>query len=237
MLQISEETVLFEYEEILLGNKNNFSISFHGSKESITRSLKIIWEYAICKLLGWKIEDAVSFLTESIAKQLCLNKTYIYFDNIGCRRINFRAILHQLFPEKIRYTITNETIDEYERVLKIGQWADNPEPYKFQKNFFLDTYGIERSAIVLNYAISRSLGNLSSEELYTFFANKKSANEWLSQQKLDKLSRLLYDSHLDYLHYSISDKMKSDFLYYNEKYNQMYENTKKKNRKKKADTN
>lgn len=230
-MQLSKETIIYEYEEILMGRKSTFSLSFSGTTDENTKSLIIIWQYAISNLLHWSVEDAIAFMNADIAKKLCLNKTFLYFKNINPRKIDFPSLLKQIYPNKARYSLVEETIDEYEHVLKRGKWKDDNEVYKFPKKFFLDQNGVERSAILLNYAISYHLGTATTQELYDLFSNKKEANAWLIEQKLDKVSKLLYDSHLDYLHFSISEKMKSDFLYYSSKYSEMFQIEQKHSRK------
>lgn len=235
-MYLSKETVIYEYEEILMGKKNAFSLSFLGNDDENTQSLITIWRYAISHLLHWSVEDALTFMNMDIAQKLCLNKTFIYFKNVNPKNVDFQVLLRQIYPKKAMTSLIEETIDEYEHVLHRGRWEYEKEPYKFPKKFFLDDKGVERSAIILNYAISYSLGTATKQELYELFSNKKEANAWLMEQRLEKVSKQLYDSHLDYFHFSISENMKCDFLYYSAKYSEVYQYLLKQARKRKKES-
>ena len=155
-----ESTIIYEYEEILLGKKKNFAWAFDCSITEKRKVIGIIWRYAVTHLLHWTPQEAAELMTQEIAKTLKLDKTYIHLDYKYDPKENFdfRYVLKYAFPGEVHFGLKEQTISEYEHVMKIGKWAKSKEPYKFHKNFFLDKDGIDRAAIVLMYAISAQLG-------------------------------------------------------------------------------
>lgn len=214
----SDNLIIFEYEDVLMGKRRNFDVSFSGTLEDRRKSAGVIWRYAIEKLLGWTPEQALLYLNQDIIKQLKLNLTYckIEYEYSTKKFFDLRFILQYAFPGKIKYDLEENARSEYERVTKMGIWEHDTEPYKFHKNYFTGTDGVKRAAVVLNYAISIDLADLDTYELYKFFANKRKATLWLTQKEIETNIKSLYSSPLEYLHYSLPPGETNNFYFLNE---------------------
>lgn len=235
---LTERLNIFEYEEILMGQKKNFVCSFKGGFKENCIEVGNIWRYAVTRLLKWTPEEAVAYMTDEIVDTLCLDKTFV---GIGFERSSryisdYRFILQYAFPDKVHFDLRKQAIAEYERVAKLGTWANDETTYKFPKKFFLDTDGISRSAYLLTHVVSLYLGDLSLEEKYDFFSDQKKAAKWLSGKKLDMPLKLIFKTPLEYFHYSLPFDEKDNLLFYtgkiNEEYNKELQSIIKKEKKK-----
>lgn len=221
---LSERLNIYEYEEILLGQKLNFTCSFKGDKHGNETEVGNIWRYAITKLLRWTPNEALKYLNKEIIKNLMLDKTYvgIDFDESNSFINDYRFVLQYAFPDEIKYDFYQETIDEYENVAKIGAYAGDKKPHKYQKKFFVDANGYKRARIILNYVIGLYLSDKSVEQLYDFFSGNK-AKKWCTEHSLGLPIKLLYQNNiLDYFHESYDNSC--DFYYYNIKIREYLEN-------------
>ena len=212
---LTERLNIYEYEEILLGQKLNFTCSFKGDKHGNEVEVGNIWRYAITKLLKWTPQEAVKYLTKDIIKELYLDKTYvgINFDETKSFINDYRFILQYAFPDEIKYDFYQETITEYEKVAKIGIFANEKKNHKYQKKFFIDNNGFRRARIILNHVVNLYLSDMSTEELYVFF-NSFKAKKWCKDHSLELPIKLLYQNNiLDFFHESYENN--NDFYYYN----------------------
>ena len=216
--------IIFEYENILMGKKRNFEVSFNGTLEERRKTAGIVWRYAIEGLLGWTAEQALLFLDQDIIKTLKLNLTYckIDYEYSAKKFFDLRFILQYAFPECIKYDLEEDARSEYERVAKLGPWEGSTETYKFHKNYFSGLDGIKRAAVVLNYAISIDLSDLDTFEKYKFFGNKKGATAWLMKKEIETNVKSLYSTPLEYLHYSLPADEANSIYYLNEYFKTTY---------------
>lgn len=225
----SESLILFEYEDVLMGKRRNFDVSFSGTLEERRKAAGVIWRYAIEKLLRWNPEQALIYLNQDLIKKLKLNLTYpkIDYKYSTSKFFDLRFILQYAFPERIKYDLEEDARSEYERVAKLGAWENDKESYKFHKNYFSGTDGIKRAAVVLMYAISLDMGNLSDldiYELYHFFANKRKATLWLTKMEIESNVKSLYATPLEYLHYSLPKEVSNTIFFINEYFRENYMN-------------
>jgi len=214
----TEKTIIFEYEDVLMGKRKNFEVAFTDSVEENRKTAGIIWRYAIEKLLRWTPEQALIYLTQDIVKSLKLNLTYcrIKYEYSTKKFFDFRFILQYAFPGIIKYDLEENARSEYERVAKIGKWENDKETYKFHKNFFSGREGLKRAAVVLKYALSLDLAELSTYELYRFFGNKRKATLWLTKREIEINIKSLYKTPLEYLHYSLPRDEGNNVYFVNE---------------------
>lgn len=217
-------TVLFEYEQILLGKRTTLKVGLNKDMTLKKRedAAGIIWRYAITQLLGWSAEDALFYLTPTIVKQLKMDCVYNALEL--SQSFDYRYLLSKAFPGKIKYDFTMDTISEYEKVLYIGlpKPKENEKKNAFRKKFFSNADGSKRAAICLKYAIQRFIGVKDIAELYEFFADTPNARKWLNEVKLGQNARILYSSPLDYFHYSLSLEQQNFFLYYFYKFSEEF---------------
>ncbi len=212
---LDERTNIYEYEQILMGQRDSFQVSFKGTLAENQVEVGNIWRYAITKLLGWTPEQALKNLNNEIVDSLMLNKTFVGlgFDREHSFISDYRFILQHAFPDEIRYDMYTETIAEYERIAKLGIWKNDKNNYKFPKSFFVDENGADRAKILFRYALDTYMGDYTIEEKYKFFADRIKATKWINSRKLGKPYRVMYSTPLDFLHDALPFKDKDMFLY------------------------
>lgn len=212
---VSEELNIYEYEEVLTGSKKDFNCSFKGDTKDNEVAIGNIWRYAIRNILHWTPQMAERYLTDEIVDKLQLNKTFIAigFDREKTYMKDYRFILKYAFPNEIKYDLVEQTIDEYEKVAKIGRYSNDTEAKKYSKKFFIGTDGIKRAQILLRHVISLYLSSYTVNELYRFFAEKK-AVRWLQNKRLGTPLKLIYTTPLDYFHDSLRFDQRDDCTYY-----------------------
>lgn len=222
---ISENLNIFEYEEVLMGKRQKFECSFVGTEREKYIEIGNIWRYAITHLLKWTPEEALVYLTDDIVKELHLDKTLkaIGYEKNGRKCIvDYSFILQHAFPDKIKFDIRKEAIAEYEKIAKIGKWANDNEPFKYPKKFFLDCDGIIRANCLLLYVTSLYLSDMTISEQYEFFSDTSKAKRWLKKKCLDSPIKLIYKNPLEYFHDSLPYNQKDEYIYYKEIANQAY---------------
>ncbi len=212
---LDERTNIYEYEQLLMGQRNDFQISFKGNAVENRVEVGNIWRYAITKLLGWTPQEALKYLTNEIVDALLLNKTFVglNYDREHTFIADYRFILQYAFPKEIKYDMYAEAIAEYERVAKLGIWKNDKSNYKFPKSFFTDENGPERAKILFRYAVNIYLGDTNPDDRYKFFANKSRATRWINAKKLSKPLKVMYESPLEFYHDAIPFREKDEFLY------------------------
>ncbi len=221
---LDEDVVLYEYEEILMGLKKNFTCTFKQGDAINKQEAGIIWQYAITNLLKWTPQEALVNLNDDVIKKLRLDKTYSYIGYFPKKNFynGWAYILQFAFPDQIVYSFRDETIDEYQKMAKLGRWANDQNEYRYAKSFFLGADGIARAKIILNYAISLYLSDKTIKELYEFFGNIKKSKKWITGKALGPCIKMIYNTPLEYFHNSLPDEKKNVFYYQAEVLNQKY---------------
>lgn len=230
---------VYEYEQILLGKEKKYIFSFKGTYEENLIEAGNIWRYAITHLLKWTPAQAETHLTGEIVHKLKLDSVYkkIPIDPTKAFWSDYRFILQYAFPGEVVYSLRGETLTEYFKVCKMGRFVNDKsvENTRLPKMFFMDENGEKRARILLGYCINTYLSDMTCEELYSFFADKKEISKWLKQKNLFVPMQLIYGNPLDYLHETLPYIKKDDFLYYSNKLYAQYIEYKKKLRKEKAE--
>ncbi len=237
-MAITESTVIYEYEEILLGKKSSFlsclgddekngSMSVVPMKE-IKRRIGYVWRYAIENLLGWTPQQALVYITDDIVKQLCLDKTLkkIGFNFKKEYAGHYEFVLQYAFPNEIRFDVREQAISEWERWRhgdRSGHWKNKKQKYKYPKNFFSDIYGIDRANYLMKHVVGMYLSDKSLKDQYLFFADKKDSRKFLSKHNLAKPIGIVYNTPLDYFHNALSPFERDNFLYYSLKLRDEYD--------------
>lgn len=211
----TNEEIIYEYEQILLGRKQKYIYSFVGADTQKERAAGIILNYAITKILRWTPEMAKANLTFTIIKDLQLEPV---IKNLGIKAkkldsLCVQKILSAAFPDDVHFNFDKQTIEIYKQLIGLDPENSLSE---CPKGFFSDEDGLRRAAVCLIYAISISLYSKTARELYDFFASSE-CESWLDKMKLANNAKRLYDSPLDYFHYSIPIKNRNYIYYYNDK--------------------
>ena len=214
---LSAETNIYEYEQLLMGQRTRFEVSFKGTPEENRAEVGNVWRYAVEHLLRWSPEVALRNLDSDTVKALYLDKT-LEVDGIGYDLKksyikDYRFILQYAFPESIKYDLRAETIAEYEHVAGLGKWKNDYNEYKYAKRFFSGNNGILRAGILMRHVCNLYLGDMSKKDKYIFFANYSSACKWLDEKCLKTPLTSIYSSPLEYFHDSLPLSEKSEILY------------------------
>ena len=224
---ISEQLNIYEYEELLMGKRNRFECSMQGTQEENCQEAGNIWRYAVLHLLHWTPKEAVEHMNYDIVRMLYLDKT---FKAIGFKRTNnynpdFKYALQYAFPDEecCRMDLNAQAISEYKHVAKLGEWANDTITYKYPKKFFIGENGVKRANYIMRFVVRQYLaGIMSRREMYAFFADRRKAKKWLVGKCLESPVTIIYQSPLDYFHFSQKFNEQDDVLYYIHRINEMY---------------
>ena len=216
---MSDTVALYEYENILIGKASAFRVAFRDTDiEKRRKTAGEIWRYAISDVLGWTPDMALLYLNQDLIKQIKLDLTYPKIDYSYSKKkfFDLRFILQYAYPGIIKYNLEEDAKAEFERVNRLGAFENYEKGQKFQKHFFSGLDGVKRAAVILNYAISLYLDDLTTQELYKFFQNTPKATSWLRKHKIDLVVKKLYPTPLDYLHNSLPSCEENNIYYINE---------------------
>lgn len=214
-----KKDILYEYEEILLGTKPAFTMSFRGTARRQREVFTILWRYAIEDIMGYKPEEAGGVLNHSIIKSLLLDRTFKYVDIIynGSGYFNWNRPLSIVYPNIYHYSVYEEVESEYQKLLRIGPYKHAAEPYALPKGFFSGGEGFVRAKIIVQLAIRYFKNDCDPEQLYEFFGCQNEAKKWLIRVKIWNYVRQYFqNSALDCLHTSLPPDERSRVMYMNQ---------------------
>lgn len=201
---MQKQIAIERYEQLILKKD---TITLNGNAQEKTDAAKMILRYAISELLGWSPEVARDHLTWEIMKAMKLDRIlrYIPYPPDVEKEKDPEYAVYLAFPE-FGFDIRRQIMREYKRIL-------NGELEEFPKKIFDGPRGREKASILLNELIPTNLAVDSVEGLYARFADTPKANRMLNQWRIASISRKLYCTPLDYLHYSLPEEEKDEFLY------------------------
>lgn len=223
---MDRESVLYEYEMILLGKKKSYSYSFSGTEKECKEAFGYIWNYVIIHLLKLQPDQVPLYLTKEIIFLLHLESTFKHIDRqIGTvKNINYPYLLSIAFPDQYSYDIRKQCRDELDHVMKIGKYAGEPGKHQWPKNFFKGASGVQRAEIILYYILTSYFEWNTISQMYEYFSDTKRGMSFLKKYHLQNNAKILFNnSPLEYMHYSIPDDWKNEFLYENYSYMEKYD--------------
>lgn len=200
--------LILEYEDILLGKKRDFSVSYIGKENAESNALAVI-RYAFEELLGWSPTTIRDFVSLELIKKLHLQRAVnkIEFPPELDPKEDLFYLAWLLYPHTVHHTRRDLTLHIYQRVL-------NGDLIKFPKNFFLTANGELNASICLQYAINQKLYITSIHELYAFFSDFEKAKEFLKEVRLITPCNDIYDAPIDMLHFCLPKIQRNDLYYY-----------------------
>ena len=216
-----KENAIARYEDMML---HGTRLTLNGTdKEKEQAALDII-RYVITEGLRWTPEEAMDCLNEQSAKAFKLDKLinkYIHFPSDVIKGKDYEYVVHLAFPDKVKYDPMRTILDMYRRVLHEKQ-------DRLPKRYFVGNDGEYRAGVLLLFAINMNIPQQASDtkELYALFADTSKANKYLREWKLFGVSRCLYYSPLEYLHYSLPESEVNDFLFNYYSFKNIFENQK-----------
>lgn len=202
-----KQSVLTEYDDVLLGRRQNYSAYFTSKKNGdifVRMALKYCFEY----YLHWTPTQVRDCLTLEIAKRM---KIVRLIKRVPCP-LELDAMNELYYVAWFLYPETRN-ISEKELILKAYSDILEGRIAKYPKDYFDGGQGYMRSRVLFLHMI-RSYKNFSNlDEMYAFFANDKKAKHLLAKYRLSAPLRDLYASPLEYLHEALPPVQKSEELY------------------------
>lgn len=217
------EDICQEYEKILLKKRKNYSVVVLSktNKDSEKNAIQI-FRYAAEKLLNWTSEEFIELLNDDIIKIMKLDIPLKYIDvplNLDSDTRN-KYLAKLIWKNKVRFTNKDLTLSIYKKII-------NDELYAFPKKFFNEDEGKERSQICLAYAIQNLFPKFHSpNELYKYFITTNCTKELKNAQLIAAYNEL-YDAPIDYLHETLNENQRNEFLYHYYKFKLLYNKEKK----------
>ena len=204
-----ESMLLYEYTDILLGNRPNFStILFEGNSDSRQKMALQVFRYAIHMFLGCKDIKAIpALLTKEMIEKMQLTKviSYINFPEELDKNKDYFYIAHLLYPGIIPYDQKNLSIRIYKEIL-------DGKLVKFPKKYLDGIPGKKRAEYCFEYMLSHFCNFKSEVEMYNYFTTTQGMAT-IKKYKLQQACISMYEHPLDFMHASLPDGQKDDFLY------------------------
>lgn len=205
------QALINEYENILLGKKQNFSSFFFEKGEYANeQNALLVFKYAFEYYLKWDpltLRDVLDFETLKKLKLHLLLK-YVRFPAELDPEVDLFYIAWKLYPSVINFSQRDLIVRVYDNLL-------NGKISKFPKDFFTGSMGIVRAGVCLQHLLSNYMqfGNL--EHIYSTFGKKDIMNT-LKKYKLNVVCKDVFDSPVDYLHLSLPKEQQNEcyFSYY-----------------------
>lgn len=209
--------VIYEYENILLGKKKNFTTTyFELSAEQNEKTALLVFHHAIKHYLRWNQKQVEECLDWNVIRRmrLCTLMKYIRFPAESDREKDLYILYNKLYPRRSRAGLKEPTISVYKRVL-------SGERTKFPKGYFDGIEGMYRSLICFQYMITLLKPFNNVDEMYKFFASNRGTAA-LKKHKLSIVCNTIYETPIDYLHTALPSEHRNVFLFNMYKFNVMY---------------
>lgn len=209
--------IIYEYENILLGKKKNFSTTyFELSPEQNEKMALSIFKHAIEKYLRWTQKQVSECLDWSIIRRMKLSSLmkYIRFPAESDQEKDLYILVNKLYPSKSKQGLKEPTISIYKRVLS-GERA------KFPKGYFDGITGLYRSLICFQYMITQLKPFDSVDDMYKYFSSNR-GTATLKKYKLSIVCNTIYETPIDFLHTALPTEHKNTYLFNMYKFNIMY---------------
>lgn len=208
-MMTNKSAVITEYEDILLGHRENFSkyyFSF-GNYQNQNTALDI-FRYAFEKLLKWRPEEVRDSITMELLSKMKLDLIlgYIRFPSELNRDTDLYYIAHLMYPTKIKYTTRDLVLTCYHRLL-------NKDINRYPKSFFSGEQGMLYASICLQDVIFNKITYNTIEDLYALFSDTSNVMKILKKNYIDHPCKVLFGTPLDYLHMSLPEKNRDELLY------------------------
>ena len=228
-----DKLVLYEYEQILLGNKKKFSKKrFLGTPKAVKQKAIDLLRYIcsdIMKLSPSELKDNLTVYTCDRYKLWTIIE-FVNFPPEFEKKEDIIYLLSLMYP-KIYH------VDEAEAIRNTYKKFYDGKLYKFPKGFFNGNDGEAKAEICLNYALTLDNNPLSSiYELYHLFSDN-SEYSILKKYKLYTVCQDFFDSALEYLHYSLPRSQRSTLLFNYFEFQKEFKKVKEEIKEKKLEEN
>lgn len=210
-----------EYEKIYVGIKKNLPGSFFKENPDKAKENAIaIIKYAFEIMLGWTPEDISFSVNADILKTMHLNTLVKYLqipEEFGSK-IEPKYFAHILYPDKIYFDDSGIALNIYKRIL-------SGENIGYPKKFFHDEKGIARAKVCLSYVLREKLIFSDIEEVYKYFLTPQGKAD-IHNFHLNA-AFALFETPIDFVHQTLAESQKNDFLYHYYKFKYLYKKANK----------
>lgn len=205
----AEIALMTEYDDILIGNQKKLNpYYFKGKTQWVQQKLAIsVLKYACETYMRWSPEKTYISLSVDVLRKWHLIELlkYINFPEDLDRHKDLFYIAILMYPNKFKFNRAKFCMTLYERVL-------SGELKKFPKDYFGDSYAINKACICLKYAIE-DYGIFSSvEDMYRFFSTPES-HTFLRNYKIFTPIHNLFASPVTAFHLTLSNEQENNFLF------------------------
>lgn len=216
-MRITEESMerglLYEYLKVLTGETSGFSAYILGKKSmNSQKNARLICKMAFEIFLRWTPDDVANRLTYDIIKELKLDNVLPYLElpddyfNNG----DYTLLASELYPGQLSVSDRTLVINTYKMVL-LGK--ENGGMYRFPKKYFDGNIGLKRAYICFQYLLNNIVFFHDTKEMYEFFSTP-AGTHLLNDNGLKLVLRDIFVSPVRYLHESLPDEDKNEFLYH-----------------------
>lgn len=207
--KMDKQILLYEYEQILLGNKTGFAPYYfkYGDDTSQNYALYVI-KFAVENYLKWDPWDMKNHFTKEVAIQLKLEPLmkYINFPPELNKESDYYYLSTLLYPNVIKIDIKQLVLRTYKDVLS-GRLC------KFPKEYLSGTEGMMRAGICLQYMLNQHYTFPTIKDMYKFFS-EPAGSRALKEYRLNNICNEIYDCPLDYLHEALPNVQKNEYWYH-----------------------
>lgn len=201
--------LLYEYEQILLGNKTGFAPYYfkYGDDTSQNYALYII-KFAVEHYLKWDPWDMKNHYNKEISEKMKLEPLmkYIEYPPELNKETDYYYLSSLLYPNIIRIDIKELVLRTYKNVLD-GSLC------KFPKEYLSGTKGMMRAGICFQYMLSKYFVFNSIKDMYKFFS-EPSGLKALKEYRLSNICNEIYEHSIDYLHESLPKNQQDEYWYH-----------------------
>lgn len=180
-MRVITDSLQYEYDEILLGNKKVFSNVFFTGDKLLDNDIALsIIRYVVECYLHWSPQDTRNLFDRSVIKQYKLKTVYakVIFPSELDKRTDYFYLAVLLYPNKVNISEEEITIRIFEDVMQ-GRMK------RFPKNFFVGTKGNDKLALCLKHLLEVTSAFDDVTDIYKFI-NSKDGVRLLIDNKLYK---------------------------------------------------
>ncbi len=205
-------TVLYEYTEILLGQRRNYSINFFhsgSSEEDEENAVKFIRTAVRAFLRCYSLEAAYATVTPALIKRMkletAMNHIHVPQFVLPGKRTEYR--IARVFQPGFN--------KEHWIAAQLCEGIIQKKVTKFPKFYMSDFEGYERAKQCLNYFVRHDMNMALIRicDLYMFSATPQ-FNTFLRDRLLQNVRIRFFDSPVEFLHESLSEDCQNDAYYH-----------------------
>lgn len=199
--------VLYEYTEILLGKRKNFSINFFDGKEDEENAITFVRSVAKTFLGCNNLRAAQATITPNVLSKMKLDSTVIHIKRP-------RFILREDKNDYILAKIFTDNFDSERWIAnRLCKRIQNGTLTKYPKFYMNEYAGLKRSQYCLHYFLITEFTNKKIIDLYRFSASLQ-FTQFLRQRLLLNVKAKFYSSPVEYLHESMDIQSQEDAYFH-----------------------